>query len=128
MLLPVRILLTNSMISHRRHSNDDEALKPQRWMPKEKDIEKDRCSLCGADIPTGETRCVECGARGVNALKKSRVKSNKCSVCGIGLNVLECFMDDGNIYCEECYEKHMKDKNGVQVNCYISLNGFLNNI
>jgi hypothetical protein len=84
---------------------DDE---PQKRM-QENEIEKDKCSLCGADVTKDETRCAECGGWSVATLKKNRLKSNKCYVCGIGLNVVECWMDEGVIYCEKCYEKHMKD-------------------
>ena len=97
---------THNILRHRHHSTDD---VPKNKMC-ENEIAKDKCALCGAEIPIGETRCA-CGGRGVDALKKSRVKSNKCSVCGIGLNVIECWMDEGVIYCEECYDKHMKDTN-----------------
>ena len=80
MLLPVSNLLLNTAIHSsrcRRHLKEEE---PRTQMQKE-EIEKDRCALCGADIPKDETRCVVCGARGINALRKSRLKSNKCSEC-----------------------------------------------
>ena len=104
---------THNILRHRHHSTDD---VPKNKMCEnemcENEIAKDKCALCGAEIPIGETRCA-CGGIGVDALKKSRVKSNKCSVCGIGLNVIECWMDEGVIYCEECYNKHMNNQSAI---------------
>ena len=106
--IATNLVPTQNILRHRHHSTDD---VPKNEMCENK-IAKDKCALCGAEIPIGETRCA-CGGRGVDALKKSRVKSNKCSVCGIGLDVIECWMDDGVVYCEGCYNKHMNNQYAI---------------
>jgi hypothetical protein len=111
--IATRNLTTANILRHTHHSTDDVPNHVPNHVPKnemcENEIAKDKCALCGAEIPIGKKRCA-CGGCGIDALKKSRIKSNKCSVCGIGLDVLECWMDDGVVYCKECYNKHINNQ------------------
>lgn len=103
--LNTALVTTQSVMRNGSRSKDDE-LGNKRYDNNScgNEIVKDKCSLCGAEIPIGKTLC-DCGARGVEALKKSRLKSNRCSACGIGLNAVECWMNEGVVYCEKCYDK-----------------------
>ena len=74
-----------------------------------------RCILCGGvnDNPSISycRKCMDAFSRSDTShliaadIKKAKT-INVCAECGKGLDILECWMEDGIIYCKECYEKH----------------------
>ncbi len=99
---------------------------------------EDKCVVCGAIVPEGRQVCPVCEGRqswkkiiyeslhqpnpmyerirkaraekGIVDEPKKKEKQYPCQTCGKPLYVLGCFMDEGIIYCEECYDQHMKNQ------------------
>ena len=93
------------------------------------------CYICGAKVPMpvlplflnldGKVMCDDCkkkyGKSNVGIFEDMKNQSAKadnekklhsCSVCGKGLDIMECWMTDGNIYCAECHSQQAKADSG----------------
>ena len=105
---------------------------------------EDRCVICGAVVPEGRMVCPKCedkqswkkiiyaslhepnpmyervkkvrAEKGIVDKPKQDEKQYHCQTCGKSLYLMGCFMDDGIIYCEKCYDKHMQHNQSAAEN------------